>query len=211
MSTELELVNHMLRTVGNESTSTLETQHPDVTQARGALEGYNRDFQSAGWWFNKNYGVRWLPEVSGIIRVPDTVMDFTLAAPEVGYLTADQKHRYTKRNGRVFDNHRHTDNIGHALYVDLTVFLPVEDLPDVAAAYLKHYAAGEYYIDDDGDMAKADKLRERTEDSFAKLKNAVLRHVKPNALQAPFANELRYRIGQFGSPSNPMLPGGRYR
>lgn len=211
MSTELELVNHLLRTVGNESTSTLETQHPDVMQARGALEGYNKDFQSSGWWFNRSYGVRWVPEVSGIIRVSDTVMEFTLAGVEAGYLSPEAKHRYTKRSGRVFDSYRHTDNIGHDLIVDVTEFRPIEDLPEVAATYLKHWAAGEYYIDDDGDMAKADRLRERTENAFANLKQAALRNVKPNALQTPFANKLNHRIGQFGSPSNPVFPGGRFR
>lgn len=211
MSTELQLVNHLLRTVGNESTSTLETQHPDVVQARLALDGYNRDFQSAGWWFNRNYGVKWQPEVSGIIRIADNVMEFTLARPESSLLNSDEKQRYVKRDSRVFDNLRNTNVIGHSILVDVLLLLPIEDLPAAAATYLKHWAGFSYYVDDDGDMTKANKLQERAEDAWANLTNASLRHQQPNALQTPYANKMRYRIGQFGSPSNPMLPGGRYR
>lgn len=210
MSTELELVNHLLSTVGENTTPTLQTQHPSVIQAKRALGTYNKSFQTKGWWFNREWGVRLVPNSTGKIKLPTNYLSFYPSAPGHAYAGNVDKNRYSKRDGYIYDTRRHTDVIGHALSLDVLVLLPIEDLPEVAATYLMHLAAAEYYLDDDGDIAKKDRLDERRDDALAALRSEELKHTKPNALQSPFGAQLRYRIGQFNSPSNPMFPGGRY-
>ena len=211
MDSKLDLVNHLLQVVGERRVLSLETGHPSVVQAVQALESYNKDFQGLGWWFNKNRNVTLVPNNRGEIYVPPEALGFSIVQGKLQYEQSAEKLRYARRGGRVYDTWQNTYNIGHSLVADLIILLDVEDLPQVAASYLKHSAAQNYYVDDDGDNSKADRLAERTMLAWHSLKAAQLKAEATNALDSPEAQRLRYRIGQMGAASNPMYPGGRYR
>lgn len=211
MESKLDLVNHLLQVVGERRVTSLETGHPSVVQAIQALDSWNKDFQGKGWWFNRNRDVKLLPINTGEILVPDTALEVQITKQENDYLSPDSKVRYARRGNRMYDSWENTFNIGKALYVDMLLLLDIEDLPQVAASYLKHWAAENYYVDDDGDLQKAAKLQERTMFAWHDLKAAQMRIESTNALDTPAARSLLYRIGQSGNSSNLMLPGGRSR
>lgn len=205
---KLDIVNHLLQTVGERRVLTLETGHPSVAQAVQALEGYDFDFQSQGWWFNRNRAQKLLPNNLGEVLLPAECLSAVLTDAEQFRNKAYDKSRFVRRGGRMYDNIRNTFELGHALVLDIILQLAVEDLPPQAATYLKHMSAEAYYVDDDGDMVKADKLKERTTMAWHVLKAEQLKVEQTNALDSPAAVHLNYRIRQQGSSSNPLYPGG---
>lgn len=211
METKLSLVNHLLQVVGERRVVSLTTGHPSVTQALNALEGYNRDFQTLGWWFNKNRDMRLLPTTDGEILIPDETLSITVTQYELQYLQSQEKIRFAQRGNRLYDSWRNTYAIDCPVNADIVVLLDIEDLPQVAASYLKHWSAENYCLDDDGDNQKVDRLKERTMLAWHALKAQQMKAEATNALDSPEAQKLRYRIGQMGSASNPTYPGGRYR
>lgn len=209
MANRLDLVNHLLQTVGERRVLSLETGHPSVVQAIQALEGYDFDFQGRGWWFNKNYAMVLVPNNLGEVLLPTEFLSVSVTQRQLQWLPPAEKKRYTSRGGRIYDAFKNSHNIGQSLTVDLTVRLPIEDLPPVAASYLKHFAAEQYYLDDDGDNQKVDKLSNRTLLAFHALKAEELKVQAENALDSPAAQHLTHRIGQY-SGQHPLFPGGRY-
>lgn len=208
MANKLELVNHLLQTVGEGRVLSLETGHPSVIQALQALEGYDQDFQGQGWWFNVNRMMTLVPNNVGEILLPSECMKFSITHRHLQWLPATEKMRYTMRGNRVYDSWINTFNIAQDLVADLTVRLEIEDLPPSAASYLKHMAAEAYYVDDDGDNQKADKLQQRTVRAFHILKSEEMEQQAVNAMDSPSARALTYRIGQY-SGGYEAVPGGR--
>lgn len=208
MANKLDLVNHLLQAVGEGRVLTLETGHPSVVQAIQALDGYDLDFQGRGWWFNTNKYMQLVPNNLGEILLPSEFLSFSITHRQLQWLPATEKARYTSRGKRVYDSWLNTFNIGQTLWADLVVRLDIEDLPPVAASYLKHMAAEAYYVDDDGDNQKADKLAQRTGLAFHALKAEELKVEAVNALDSPAARQLTHRVGQ-GSGQYPLVPGGR--
>ncbi|WKV16999.1 tail protein [Nostoc phage NMeng1] len=211
METKLSIVNHLLRTVGERRVSTLNTGHPSVVQAIDALESHDRDFQARGWWFNTNRDVTLTQNNRGEVLIPETTLEFTVTASRLHGSSPADKSRYVKRGNRIYDSHKNTFEIGFPLYADMVIQLPIEDLPHVAAAYLKHMAAEAFFVDDDGDITKANKLNEHKTLAWHALKAAEMKALSTNALDSPAARELTYRIRSVSTSTNPMLPGGRFR
>ena len=210
MYTELELVNHILHTLGQDVAASLVTQHPAVVSARAALKSYNKEFQGRGWWFNKEQGVKLLPTTTGRILVPENVLTFAVARSVLESRTSVNRQRFVKRGQFIYDNLEHTDVIGVPVWVDYTVLLDYEDLPQEAAAYLKHYAADAAFIDDDGDSNQWRILHQRTMEAEINLKKAQLTAMKHNALMSPSAQRLLVgTVGAYaGGVANERLIGG---
>lgn len=210
METKLDLVNHLLQVVGERRVTSLETGHPSVVQAIQALDSWNKEFQGKGWWFNKNRDVKLLPTNTGEILVPSSALEIQVTKYVNDNLSPYNKVRYSRRGSRMYDTWLNTYTISQPIWVDIVILLDIEDLPQVAASYLKHLAAQNYYVDDDGDLNKASKLEERTMLAWHALKAAQLRIESTNALDSPTAQQLLYRIGQ-STTHNPVFPGGRFR
>lgn len=189
METKLDLVNHLLQVVGERRVTTLETGHPSVVQAIQALDSWNKEFQGKGWWFNKNRDVKLLPTNTGEILVPATALEIQVTKYINDNLSPYNKVRYSRRGNRMYDTWENTYTIGNPIWVDITILLDIEDMPQVAASYLKHLAAQNYYVDDDGDLNKASKLEERTMIAWHALKAAQLRIESTNALDSPSAQQ----------------------
>lgn len=208
MENKLSLVNHLLQVVGERRVVSLETGHPSVLQAVQALDSYNRDFQAKGWWFNKLRGVELSQATNGEVSLPDDGLEFTIYDAQLAAANSRDKKRYSPRGNKVYDSWEHTFKINRSLKADLVILLNVEDLPQVAATYLKHYAAEQYYVDDDGDTTKADRLAVRTGIAFHNLFAAQMKAEATNAMDSPASVMMRYRIGQYGGGTNPNIIGG---
>lgn len=210
MATKLELVNHLLQVTGERRAVSLDTGNPSVIQAEQALDSYNEEFQTKGWWFNTNRAQTLTHNNAGEILLPPSVLEFTVTAARLGWSQPQDKTRYARRGNRLYDSWRNTFEIGHPVVGDLVILLAIEDLPAVAQQYLKHLSAEQYCVDDDADNIKVDKLQQRTMLAFHNLKAAEMKAQATNALDSPAAQQLTYRMGQHQG-YNPMLPGGRFR
>lgn len=207
MYDELELVNHILQTLGESTTPTLETQHPAVIQARQVLAGYNKEFQNRGWWFNREFNLKLLPDVNGRIAIPQDTLTFKVTGvPACAY--GREGERFVKRGKFVYDSVEHTNEIGRAVFVNITRLLSIEDLPPAAASYLKHFAAENAFLDDDGDIQVHSRLVRRTQQAWGDLQREEMKATGTSGLKTPFAKALLSypKAGHFAH--NPARIGG---
>jgi len=209
VTTKLEIVNHMLTTVGVRKTASLVSTHPAVQQAISILESVDVDFQGRGWWFNREYALTLSEDGDGHVAVPADTLSFSIVASTLQANGPIAKARYVKRGTEIYDAVDHTFVIGSSLEADIVLQIEIPDMPSQAASYLKHLAAEAMYVDDDGDPLKMQRLKDRVTIAWQQLRAEELRVLATNALDSPIAQQLRYRI-QTGSGSvNPMYPGGR--
>lgn len=213
MTTELEIVNQMLTVTGQDNVLSLDTQNPTVVQAYNSFKSANKDFQSPGWWFNREINLKLSAQTNGEVNVPADTLAFTARTqPHQSGVHQNyplyQGNRYLTRGSRVYDSVEHTYNIGRDLYADVIVLLPVEYLPETAASYLKHFCKKMFFNDDDGDQVKLREIKEDVALAWHNLYSRELKEQANNALNSPAALQLRYRIGQYGTTTNPAYPGG---
>lgn len=191
MYNELELVNHILATLGESTTPTLQTTHPAVQHARSILMDYNKEFQGIGWWFNQEFGVKLLPDANGRVLVPQNSLQFRVTKSILDCSGSPAKARFVKRGKYVYDTVKHTDILDCAIWCDVTTLLDYDDLPQSAGAYLKHWSAESAFLADDGDAQVYRLLQQKTALAFARLQQDSNRTRAPNALQSPHAARLR--------------------
>ena len=209
MDQELDIVNAILRANGEAVTLTLTTLHPSVVQAKDTLASNNLDFQSRGWWFNRERNLKLLRDTAGNIILPAETMQFQQTQNSLNIKNGVHKEKYVDRGKKVYDNLNHTYVLTEDIYADLILLRPVNELPAVAASYLKHLCRESVVIDDDGDTVKVDRIKEQKAEAWHRLYSYELKTTAQNALDSPAAQQLRYRIGQMNTPSNAYVPGGR--
>lgn len=209
MISKLDIVNHMLKNVGLRKVNTLEGENPNVVQAEASLDGTDVDFQSPGWWFNKEYNLKLVVNNRGEIIIPDGSLEITIAHDTLSASGPNAKSRYVKRGNKLYDAIDHTFEINKSVYVDIVTQIPIDDMPAVASSYLKHMATWEYFVADEGDQIKAKELEKQMTRAWGKLQAASLKALNTNALDSPAAAKLMYRIRNGGTNTNPNFPGGR--
>lgn len=207
MSYKLDIVNHMLATIGVRKQNSLDNGHPSVIAAVGVLDSANEDFQARGWYFNKEESVRLTPTAERFVYLPKEVTEFAIAKQYLQYLHPDEKLRYVQRGNRVFDTRANTYEIGRVLLADLSYLRDIEELPAAARSYLKQLAAERMAEDDEADNSKLARLADRRESAWAQLMAAHFKATAPNALDSPAAQRLQFRMET--SYGNPNLIGGR--
>lgn len=206
MYTELELVNHILETLGEDTTPTLETSHPAVVQARSRLTSDNKEFQGKGWWFNKESNLKLLPDSDGRVRIPDETLTFRVTSCSLW--ARDIGTRFVKRGDFVYDTVEHTNILGVAVWTDITILLDIEDLPPSAGTYLKHFAAENAFLADDGDLGSHARLIRLTQAAWADIRNDEMKSVRNNALGSPFGKAVMNYPRTRQGTRNPIIVGG---
>ncbi|KRR22162.1 hypothetical protein CQ13_29985 [Bradyrhizobium retamae] len=199
----------MLSVVGESGVSSTTSTHPSVQTASRILDTEDIDFQQTGWWFNREYRSKLVPNSEGRVAVPAAALDMQVS--DVEYQTPAEKLRYARRGNFIYDAYKHTDVINTSVTVDLVTRLDIGSLPSVAASYVLHKAREAMYIDDDGDSFKTNELKQQTAIAWAKLKAKELTMLAVNALDNPTAIRLQSGITGTTGSRNPNLVGGRIR
>lgn len=200
MITELEVLNHMLNVVGESPVSTISSDHPTVLSAMTQLRRMRKELQLRAWWFNTEYDLRLIPNELGQIIIPSNTM---FVDP------VDPWSHLVRRSGKLYDPKRHTYIINQPISVNVVLELNVEDMPDSAAAYLMHKCAYDFYVNDDGDETKSNRLKMEVDRTWAVLQQESLRAADTNAKLRPQVANLRHGMRQQGSSYNPRWPGGK--
>lgn len=126
--TELDAVNILLMTIGERPVTTLETDGlTEVSIARHTLHQISRQVQAEGLRCNSEKAMPLVPDLDGIVRLPDNTLK---AVP------SDPYQDLVVRGGRLYDRANHTFHIGRTVKVDIVLFLPFEDLPQVVRDYI---------------------------------------------------------------------------
>ena len=139
-TTELEAVNTMLSAIGEAPVSSLEnTELEDVAVAKNILNETIVDVQTTGYNFNTEYNFKINPDTSGNINVPNNAVYCDVSNRGT---TSDKD--LGLRGERLYDRENQTFTFTDAVYVDLILILPWDDLPQPARRYCTVKAARRY-------------------------------------------------------------------
>ena len=201
MNEPLDILNHCMVIVGENPVSSYDSRHPTAISARQVIERLDKQLQKRGWWYNKERNVLLSPNPMGEVILPSDTLDVKALRPN-GFLV--------RRNGRLYDPYNHTYVIDKDVHVDITLQLPVEDLPNEAFDFLMAKSAFEFFCSLDGDGKSIQYLNLQTERDRAEydLKRVDLREKKNNSQLRPVSLLLKMRL-QAGYTFNPVYPGGR--
>lgn len=133
---ELDAVNVILMTVGEQPVNTLETPGlSEVSIARTTLHQVSRKVQAEGFVFNTEEGYRIPPDLDGYINLPPNTLRAT---------PTDKSRRLVQRGTRLYDIDKKTFKFEDPVELDLVLFLPFEELSPAARDYITIRAAREF-------------------------------------------------------------------
>lgn len=134
--TELDAVNLMLESVGEQPVNTLvDTGIADVEIAQNILHNTSRNLQVRGWTFNNEIDYPLVRDVNNNIQVPTNVLK---VRPK------DTTMDIIQRGGKLYDKTNHTDVFTKDVKCDITFFLDFTDLPQAARTYIYVLASRDF-------------------------------------------------------------------
>lgn len=197
MTTRLEIMNAMLAVNGETPVSSATSNDPSAIQANNALKRVDKRIQARGWFFNKETFTLSPATGTGEVIIPSN----TLSVDPI-----DPSSTYIQRGTRLYDRDKNTYDIGKAVKVRLILQLEIDELPEIAAAYIEAKAVKEYYTDDDGDIEKVRELKSREDEAFAYLQREHLANEDTNIHHSPMGAKL---LAETRSSYNRLIPKGR--
>ena len=131
--TELEAVNTMLVTIGEQPVSSLDNLAglQDASIARQILSNISRAVQSKGWVFNLDLQVTYTPDANGEINLGSNVLRID-STSKVRSTTKD----IVERGGKLYDRENNTSVFTDSIKVDRVIVLNFDDLPEAARRYI---------------------------------------------------------------------------
>lgn len=202
MTTGKDVLNHCLNVLGEDPVTSFDSSHPSAIAARVEIDKVNRQVQTKGYWFNKEYNLKLNPDSNGQVIIPSD----TLSIEPLGVHA-----NLVRRNGKLYDPINHTYIIEGTVTVDLTIELQIDDLPEPAAQYVQDRAAYHLYLNEDGDEGKLRRLDREQAEALAKFREADLKQLNVNSNNRMSVAVLRsrgYGNSYGGYSGNPLIPGG---
>lgn len=129
-TSELDAVNTMLSIIGEAPLDSLDNGvlHADGAQARSILHRVSKQVQEEGWFFNREENYPLHPDaLTQEINIGNDVLSVDTEK------TADN---ITLRGNRLYNMTAHTYKFDAMLNVTLILYLPFEELPEVAKEYI---------------------------------------------------------------------------
>lgn len=109
----------------------------DGETAKRIVRGTMIEVQTRGWYFNTDYNFSLIPDSNGFIAVPPNTL-------RVDFGNTEFRHRYTIKNGQVYDYLNFTNIITQTLTADITWLIDYTDLPPEAYEYISLRAARKF-------------------------------------------------------------------
>ena len=139
LNTELEVINTILRKLGEPPVSSVDVQYPTLDLVRPALREARQSLLIEGWWFNTFEDVVLTPQPDGRIVVPGDTLMFYPDSPEQYTYTGQA---ICRANGDPFVG----ANVTGRRVVDQDFFT----LPTSARYTVTYFAAAQVYAQDIG-------------------------------------------------------------
>jgi len=201
MSVELDIINAMIAVTGIAAVTSVDARHPAIRKAQPRLARVNKEIQTRGWWFNREYALKLYPNASDEIITPSNALALD---------PTDGKSDIIRRGPRLYDpvNHTYTFTEGVNLpsgyiEVDVVGLLDYDLLPYPAIQFITALATQRHAAIEEGD---ATLLRELANDTFlarAEMMSKEISQLDLNALNSPQAKRTRiFRIGAGGGLFN---------
>ena len=138
-TTELEAVNFMLGAIGQSPVNTLELSgDADVATARSLLRSTSREFQTRGWFFNKEQEYPLALSMDNKVPLPTNAL---FVDPDGNSLDVDA----VQRGLFLYDRANHTYTFDKAPTVTIVFFLDYSEMPEAARWYVAVKAARRFH------------------------------------------------------------------
>lgn len=130
-TTELDAVNTMLSAIGEAPVNSVEDNGVvDAVMARQILRDTSRSVQARGWHFNTEKNFPLTP------TYPDKEIRLPASLLRIDTVMGDSIVDVVQRGSRLYDRRNHTYTFDRPLRVDMVVYLPFEEVPEVARQYI---------------------------------------------------------------------------
>jgi hypothetical protein len=193
-TTELEAVNECLENIGQAPVSTIAGDLGVDTQiALNFVRKTNRQLQSQGWYWNTEEEYLLSPNGDGDILLPANTLSVRPAGRDV-------TRKLVQRGPRLYDRDNQRFTFTDDVYVDLTLGLAFEDLPETARRYISLRSARQFQDRIEGQASQGDSDDERL--AFADLSADQLRVERTNALSGNYSTASTLRRTAFGYTPN---------
>ena len=123
--TELDAVNEMLASIGEAPVNSIGTGLSESRLAQLQLERTSREVQRKGWFFNREYNYKLIPNNKGEIQLPRNTLKLDSGTQ-----------RFQARGRRLYDTLRNTYQFKDHVHVDLIKGLSWGDLPTSAQIFI---------------------------------------------------------------------------
>lgn len=129
-TTELEAVNIMLSGIGETPVNSLDEVTADVSVANAILMETSKAVQLDGYQWNTEDNYPLVPDSEGLITLHPSIVRVAFREPDDRELTL--------RGRKVYDrlNHTYMFDPDTTIYVNITILLPFEELPEAARRYI---------------------------------------------------------------------------
>lgn len=180
--TELNMVNTLLRVIGESAVTTIDPSHPDIQHALNLWEEYSLEIQSFGWWYNRE---TWQLQVQtdGTVVLPSDVIS-------VDSLNLN----YIKKGRFLYDMENHSYDFSDAdtddLKIPLIMYWDLEELPPVMYNYILGICKVKMLNDLAYDKNKIQSLSADADRRYFLAQKQQLRFGKPTAKSSPSARDL---------------------
>lgn len=185
-TTTLDAVNVMLKGIGQAPTNTLVDGggSVDVESAFLTLNETSRQVQGLGWHFNKDIGMKLMPEsLTDFVRLPENTLRVDEVYPDDLRMGSDM----VQRGLRLYDRRKHTYQIGRPVVVDIVMMLPFDELPQYARTYITISAARKFAQDETGNSDITRLSKDDEERALIQLEQLDAEHAGSNlAIDSPF-------------------------
>lgn len=129
MSTELEIINAMLASVGSNGVTSTVGRHPGLIKAQPILNRINKTVQNRGHWFNTDIGLKLTPNQDSEFVVPQNTLKADCTTKSLPYV---------RRGRRMYDPENQTYKLDETeLLIDVVIELDYEFLPHAAWDYIR--------------------------------------------------------------------------
>jgi len=131
-------ITNLTTSTGNNSLTSQISENPEIAFIYNLLRDASVDTQSEGWHFNTEKHVPFQPNSDGHILIGNDILSIDLHDNQ-----ARRTYDFVRRNGKLYDKIKHTDDFSTLTSIDLDVvkLYQFEDLPVVFRRYIVYRAS----------------------------------------------------------------------
>ena len=181
MQTELSAINSLLVAIGDSPQNTINFNNPDVQIAQSYLDIASIDFQSEGWWFNRETWAMAL-DTTGKQAIPVNCL----------YVNSSNSN-WVKRGSYLYDKENHTYDFSEQSIdssMQLIMQLPYEEMPGICFNYIVNMAKIQFLVEMESELEKAKAASNIAQKQYIQIKRLHLRFSDPVATQTTTARKL---------------------
>lgn len=182
-ASELDAVNELLASIGEDPVEDLENLPPSGNTALTVIRATSRDTQAEGHWFNQETDFVFVPDpISNEVLLPSNILGITGVDQDL-----------IKRGGRLYDRDNKTFYFTQSVTCSVILHLPWDELPTTAQRYFTAIATERFIDGMPSEAAISDARNRNYSRALVAFKQDEIRNGKYNLLENSTISQLTRR------------------